>query len=192
MQGEIDIPDTFEEWRDIKGYEGQYQVSNLGRVRSLDSEVFINAKKRQKHFTFRRGKIRKPVYRNGYHYYCLGHSDVRAAHRLVAEAFLDNLNDKPHINHKDGVRDNNILSNLEWVDRSENEKHKIYTLKNGKNLIHEPHPVKCIETGMVFPSMAKAGEFLGKKRVDHISDVCRGLRPMAYGFHWRYADGTEC
>ena len=108
-----------EEWRDIKGYEGQYQVSNLGRVKSLDR---ISA---QNHHL--KERIRKPeTDKNGYKIVNLckeGIVTLHKVHRLVGEAFIDNPDNKPQINHKDGCKCNNCVGNLEWVNSSENVIH---------------------------------------------------------------------
>lgn len=113
-----------EVWLPIQGYEGIYEVSNLGRV------------KRVKHFVFHKNntkhllpeKMLKPTKRNYNTYYSVGlwmnNIDKRfTVHRLMAIHFIPNPENKPHINHIDGNKDNNSLSNLEWVTRSENLKH---------------------------------------------------------------------
>lgn len=111
-----------EEWREVRGYEGLYCVSNFGKVASLDKVVHC------KNGTTRvmRGKIMKPTtnVRLGYQQIRLydgkGHSEQLYVHRLVADAFLLNPYNKPYINHKDEVRSNNFVDNLEWVTNSEN------------------------------------------------------------------------
>lgn len=112
-----------EEWRDIKGYEGWYQVSNLGNVRSLDREIIYSNGKIYK----QKGKMLKPTLRNnGYYYVSLSKNNVRPkfdVHRLVAITFLDNDNNYNCINHIDGNKTNNCLSNLEWCSYSYNAKH---------------------------------------------------------------------
>lgn len=112
-----------EEWRDIQGYEGLYQVSNLGRVKSLERKVkggwnntrtvgerilkpCVNVEGYPKVSLCKEGAIRRfPI------------------HRIVAQAFIPNPDGKPEINHIDGCKENNSVSNLEWVTRSENELH---------------------------------------------------------------------
>lgn len=104
-------------WKDIAGYEGLYQVSNLGRVKSLDRTVqyFRNGKLETKIF---KSKIMKQNYTSaGYLMIYLrkdGKDKYNAVHRLVAQAFIPNPNNLPCVNHKDEVKDNNSVNNLEW------------------------------------------------------------------------------
>lgn len=113
------VLETEEEWKSIIGFCNE--VSNLGRVRST-THVSRNGKTYQ-------GKILKPIItKSGYVNVCLitGNDETRVTkrvHRLVAEAFCDNPEDKDEINHKDGNKENNRAENLEWVTRSENEQH---------------------------------------------------------------------
>lgn len=109
-------------WKDIEGYEGLYQISNLGRVKSL--ERTIHAVNRDFHHS---EIIRKPSeYRGGYLQVPLSKNKVRKMakiHRLVAEAFIPNPDNKPQVNHIDSNRKNNRLDNLEWVTPKENAVH---------------------------------------------------------------------
>ena len=113
-------------WKDIKNYEGMYQVSSLGRVRSLDR--YVNSSEGRKQFI--KGKILKLCYNQKINMYeiHLRKNNKRKCfkvHRLVAEAFIKNDDpiNKTTINHKDGNRKNNSLENLEWVSYSQNLKH---------------------------------------------------------------------
>jgi hypothetical protein len=110
-------------WKDIKGYEGLYQVSNLGRVKSLARRVNSMSDKGR----FVRERILKQVVTEaGYARVCLCKENIEktvSVHRLVAIMFLKNPENKPEVNHKDGVKLNNYIDNLEWCTNSENGKH---------------------------------------------------------------------
>ena len=111
-------------WKDIKDYEGVYQCSNLGRVRSMDRYVKEHSGKTQ----FRKGQIIKPKENkdNGYLQLALNKDAKRKmkyVHILVAETFIENTNQLETVNHKDGNKLNNCVDNLEWASYSENNKH---------------------------------------------------------------------
>lgn len=163
-----------EEWRDIEGYEGLYQVSNLGNVKSLN---------------YGRSKIRKPVHtKNGYIDMMLcknGKCKHHLVHRLVAIAFIPNPDNLPFINHKDENKHNNRANNLEWCTREYNSN---YGTRNNK-------AVKCIELDMYFNSVKEAGEWLAEQLVrnpltcrSHISKCLRGKINTTGGYHWTYID----
>jgi hypothetical protein len=109
---------TQEIWKPIVGFEGRYEISNFGNVKSL-----------------LRHKILKPLKNaNGYLFVSLfknNHSKNAKIHRLVAEHFLTNYEAKPEVNHKNGVKTDNAHTNLEWTTKSENCLHKSRTLEIG-------------------------------------------------------------
>lgn len=117
--------DTIEIWKDINGYEGIYQVSSLGRVRSLDRTLLDKNDIEYKV----KGKIRKiSCTGRGYQNIQLskeGSSKMFFIHRLVAETFLDNPENLPIVNHIDGNKSNNHIGNLEWVSNRDNINHAI-------------------------------------------------------------------
>lgn len=103
-------------WKDIKDFEGMYQVSNLGRVRSVDR--FDNTGR------LRKGKIKAPQ-DNGYGYKIVqmhkdGKQKTSRVHRLVATAFIENPDNKPEVHHIDADTSNNAVENLAWVTSKEN------------------------------------------------------------------------
>ena len=115
-----------EEWRDIKGYEGLYQVSNKGRVKSLCGDT------RNKN-SIRRELIMKPSAYSGYLNVCFCRNNVQSSksvHRLVAETFIPNPENKPCVGHWDCDRSNNTVENLYWCTHEENNNHPITKLRN--------------------------------------------------------------
>ena len=109
-------------WRDIKGYEGIYQVSNLGNVKSLDR---ITVRSDGKIMTFKGCLLKYRFHQNGYASICIKRKNY-LVHRLVANAFLDKEDfDKIDVNHIDCDKSNNALENLQWVSKSENIQHAI-------------------------------------------------------------------
>lgn len=110
-------------WKDVVGYEGFYQVSDLGRVRSV--ERLVNAPNNRR--CVRQSVVlRQTLSNSGYYFVGLsvnGKLKNPSVHRLIAIAFKPNPENKPDVNHIDGVKTNNLLSNLEWATKSENGIH---------------------------------------------------------------------
>lgn len=117
-----------EEWKPVPNFEGLYEVSNLGRVRSVERKVRSN--QRNNHFFAVKQRFLLPDISAAYYRVTLskdGKTKRFSVHRLVCEAFLENPENKPFVNHKDGDKLNNTLSNLEWVTQSENCIHALET-----------------------------------------------------------------
>jgi NUMOD4 motif/HNH endonuclease len=114
---------TIETWKDIEGYEGLYQVSDLGRVKSL-ARVTRHGRKKQEII------LRNILERNGYLTVELFKNSVGkkfGVHRLVAMVFISNPQSKREVNHLNGIKNNNFANNLEWSTSSENKLHAIAT-----------------------------------------------------------------
>lgn len=150
-----------EEWRDIEGYEGLYQVSNLGRVKSLE-RVIIRANNRAMPYKEQILKNRKTS--NGYLYVslyknkqCKNHS----IHRLVAQSFIENPNNYEEINHIDENKTNNNVVNLEWCTRKQNMAHG-----NCRQRIIESNskPIYCLELDKFYKSATECARELN---IDH-------------------------
>ena len=171
-----------EVWKDISGFEGYYQVSDKGRVRSLDRKVW--SEKRGTSYS-RKGDVLKPINTDGYHYVILskfGEYAHKRVHRLVAEAFIPNPKKLNYVNHKDENKHNNMLENLEWCT----PKYNVYYGENSK-----VRPV--IATNMLtgeqttYPSMREAAR-LGGFNQSSISLACKG-KLKTHGYHyWQYLE----
>ena len=126
-------------WRDIYGYEGLYQASNLGNVKSLNRIItFITGRK-----VLYKTKIKVQRYDFwGYKTVSLcrdGEKKLHKVHRLVAKAFILNPNNLPYVNHKDLIKDNNNILNLEWITNEDNIRHAYntkYRKEGTKQRIH--------------------------------------------------------
>ena len=123
-------------FKDIKGYEGLYQVSNLGRVKSLARDTKL--KQYTKHTDA--FIMRQDLNKRGYLYIRLtkdGKSKAFRVHRLVAEAFIDNPSNLPQVNHIDFNRTNNNVNNLEWVTPQDNTNHSIDHIRESIRNYHK-------------------------------------------------------
>src|SRR5690606_10676441 len=109
-----------EEWKDVKGYEGLYQVSNMGNVRSLNYKGIKGLTQNLKPALSNKGYFMLPLCKKG-------KQKTHCVHRLVAESFLEIpeelKNKRITVNHKNGVKTNNTIKNLEWCSYSDNNKH---------------------------------------------------------------------
>lgn len=157
-----------EVWTDIKGYNGDYQISNYGRVYSVKSGIFLSQKIKTND-----GYLTVKLYGNG-------KSKREYVHRLVALSFLSNPNGFPQVNHKDENPENNHVSNLEWCDSRYNNNYGEHNKKIAK--AHNK-PVKCIETGEVFESGKAAAEHYNIS-ASQIYAIFRGRCKTAGGYHW--------
>ena len=160
-----------ETWRAIAGYEGLYQVSNLGRVKSLNynhtgTDKILKPGKNQG------GYLRVGLSKDG-------HTKHLLVHRLVAEAFIQNQNNLETVNHKDEVKTNNVASNLEWMSRGDNKRYSA----NKSAKMFDKQTGELLAT---FPSTREAERVTGINQ-SNISECCKGKRKSAGGYIWRYA-----
>lgn len=176
-------------WKDIVGYEGLYQVSNLGNVKSLN----------WRNEGYAKNLWLKP-HNKGYFQVELTKNNAKktfVVHRLVAVAFIPNPLGLPQVNHKDENKRNNCVENLEWCDRSYNV---LYSIKNRKKAERRKYfgrksknanlkVQQVLEDGTVVKTWNNSREvFLLTGMSDwSISECCRGNRKTAYGYFWRYA-----
>ena len=177
-------------WKDIKDYEGLYQISNLGNVKSLIRSSTNAIIMKPKLSTS--GYYSVMLYKDGTH-------KTFYVHRLAALSFIPNPDNKPQVNHKDGNKLNNTLENLEWVTISENQKHAIsHGLRTPSPMIgkfgklnHNSKPIlQCDTEGNVirkWDSISDAARYYGCSQ-NSISNVLVGNRKKCKGFVWKYDD----
>lgn len=171
-------------WKDIKGYENQYQISNLGNIRALSRKGKRKGVERMKTTISNWGYPIISIWKNN-------KPKTFSVHRLVAETFIDNPNNKAEVNHKNGIKTDNRVENLEWVTREENIQHAYDTGLNPRSLplskIVLKKKVLCLETGDVFNSLTQAAENY-KIPISHLSSCLNKTkhRKTVGGFHWIY------
>ena len=157
-------------WKDKKYYEGLYQVSNCGRIKS---------------FKWNKEKILQPLIQsNGYYYVGLVKNNKRInykIHRLVAEAFLPNPNNYKEVNHKDENKTNNIVSNLEWCDRKYNQNFGTRNEKVSKKVYQYTLDGEFVRE---WKSTAECGR--NGFRQSSVSKCCLGKQKSHKGFIWSY------
>lgn len=171
-------------WKDIKGYEGYYRISNKGRVWSVERT------NRGRHFGGHELRPRIDQRNNR----CTvdlrkdGHGSVFVLARLVAQAFVDNPDNLPFVNHKDENPANNRVDNLEWCSHKYNCNYgtRIQRIKEAQNMAVRQYTLDGRFVAE-YDSMHIAAEAIGAD-AGHICDCCQGKRSKAYGYFWRYSD----
>ncbi len=168
-----------EEWKDIKGFEGRYKVSNEGRVKSIDSVIITGRGVRHytEHF------LTPAAIKNGYLKVYLSSekkSKWYLIHRLVAEAFIENPDNLPEINHKDENTSNNKVENLEWCDRK-------YNINYGTRTSKTSTPIEALDDdGNVVYTFESKREARRHGFADsNITNCIKGNTEKAYGLKWR-------
>ena len=187
-------------WKTIKGYEGLYEVSDCGAVRSCDRRIKTSILHVDSRLIKGR-ELKQNRKRNGYKTVDLcknGKVTTVLVHRLVATEFVPNPNGCRYVNHKDSNRANNRVSNLEWVTSSENRKHGI---EFGNVIFRQTRKVICNDTGAIFSQSKIAAQWIVDNFPDRCSGnvavvannirrACNGITPKAYGFSWKYHEGS--
>lgn len=171
--------DMKETWKEIKGFEGRYSVSTLGSIRNDKTNKVLSPS----------------VYNNGYRRVSFRESGLIhyfLVHRLVADAFIDNTENKRTVNHKDGNKLNNNVSNLEWATDKEQQRHAIdfnlrKSFKGKDSKLSRPVYQFDLSGNFLnkYDSVMCAKKCLGFSL--HISEVCNGKRKTSGGFTWSYS-----
>lgn len=190
-------------WKDVVGYEGLYQVSNLGNVRSVDHVVQIK-RGEQEFKALHKGKQLTPLIRQhgylGVQLYGRGGHATRnlrtcSIHRLVAEAFIPNPNGYEEVNHLDETRTNNCVDNLEWCNHVQNSNYGTRPQRIGNMFRNNKNRSKAIaqytqsgELVCIYPSLHEAD-----RNGYAAGNICRCAKndpkyQHAYGYIWKYVD----
>lgn len=178
-----------EEWRDVIGYEGLYQVSNKGNVKNLNWRA-IGRERLLSPLENVDGYWTVDLYKNG-------ECRRKRVHRLVAEAFIDNPNGLPVINHKDENKHNNAVENLEWCSvryntiygKSLNNMLDSRTTRGSSNRRRKVVGTSLKDGSVIeFDSVSDANRFFtGISMGANVGACARGLRKSCYGYVWNYA-----
>ena len=167
-------------WKPIIGYENLYQVSNLGKIKSLKRNIILKPSHNRK------GYLQIILYKNK-------NKKVGRIHRLVAEAFIPNPLNKPQVNHIDGNKANNCIYNLEWCTNSENQKHafknNLQTNKGNNN----PRIRKVNQydlQGNFIKTWNSIYDIVKELNIDRstVWRSCIGKYKQGKGYIWKYAD----
>lgn len=170
-------------WKDVKGYEGLYQVSNLGRVKSLIRNKVLSPLNRQHGY--------QAVQLHGKGGNARGFKSF-SIHRLVAEAFIPNPENKPEVNHINEDKSDNRVENLEWMTHQENSAHATRGTRIGKANKNNPLTSSSVvqltldeKEIATYPSIHEAMRNTGIP-IGCIWSACEGKTKQAHGYKWRY------
>ena len=175
-----------EHWKAIAGYEGLYEVSDQGRVKSLNYN-----------HTGKESILKPGKNSSGYLHVIIcknGHRKQTLVHRIVAEAFIPNPKGLATVNHKDEIKSNNSASNLEWMSQRDNNNYGTHNKRVAESHINHPSLSKQVQmldksTGELLATFPSTHEAERVTCIDksNISKCCNGKRKSVGGYIWRYS-----
>ena len=177
-----------EEFKDIEGYENYYQISNCGRVKSVERKVF---RKNGTLYSQKEQYIKLTINKNGYYYVTLRKNNkikTFLVHRIVAKAFIPNPNKLPQVNHINENKLDNKICNLEWCDNLYNENYG--TGKTRAGLLHRKAVIQYDKDNNFIYKFNSGIDAERETNIDNasISRCCYGKQHKAGGYYWRFAN----